>query len=71
MIGERHTTWRWTTTKRLDRPWLWRCSSTLANRRCEVELPMSMPMVESSTFSWFQMVRAISARSSSDIVRCS
>ena len=71
MIGERHSTWRCTTTKRLDRPWVWRSSSTLANSRCEVELPMSMPMVVRSTCSWSQMYWAMAARSSSDSARCS
>jgi hypothetical protein len=55
MIGERHTTSRLTTRKRLESPCVWRCRTTLANKRCEVELPISMPMVRSSTFSWLQM----------------
>ena len=45
MIGDRHMIWRSTTTKRLDSPCERRCSVTFANRRCEVELPMSMPTV--------------------------
>src|SRR5215472_984455 len=62
-IGERHTTSRPITTKRLDSPLDCRCNATLANSRCEVELPTSMPTVVKATLSWSQMVRAIAARS--------
>ena len=71
MIGERQTISRSTTRKRLESPCDWRCSVTLANSRCEVELPMSMPIVRSSTFSWLQMKRAMAALSSSLSPACS
>jgi len=71
MIGERQITSRFVTTKRLDRPWDWRWRVTLAKSRCEVELPMSMPTVLSSTLSWLQMNFAISALSGSVSWACS
>ena len=50
-IGERHTISRPTTTKRLDSPCDCRCKATLANKRCEVEEPISMPTVLNETLS--------------------
>src|SRR5579885_3224319 len=69
-IGERHAISRPTTTKRLDSPWTCRCSATLANSRCEVELPTSMPTVLKATLSWSQIVRA-TARRSAAVSMCS
>ena len=55
MTSERQSTVRSITTKRLDRPCVWRCSTTLANSRCEVDEPISMPTVFSSTVSCAQI----------------
>src|SRR6266545_2461318 len=71
MIGERQITCRSTTTNRLDRPSDWRFNVTRAKRRCEVELPISMPTVRSSSVSCSQIARAIASRSASDISSCS
>src|SRR5262245_20723931 len=71
MIGERQMTWRSITTKRLDSPSACRFKVTRANRRWEVELPMSIPTVRSSMVSCSQMARAIASRSASDISSCS
>ena len=54
-IGECHSTWRSTTTKRLDSAVASRCRCTRENIRCEVEEPMSMPTVVSSTLSAAQI----------------
>jgi hypothetical protein len=37
----------------------------LANNKCEVELPISMPTVVNATLSCDQIVRAMAARSAS------
>src|SRR5512138_738018 len=65
-IGERHRISRRTTTNSLDRSWVLRCRCTRANIRCEVELPISMPTVVSSTFSAFQIASASARRAASD-----
>jgi hypothetical protein len=66
-IGDFHRMRRSTTTNWLESAWVLRCSRTLANMRCEVELPMSMPTVVSSTFSTFQMYSVSSPRRPTDI----
>jgi hypothetical protein len=71
MIGDRQITSRWVTTKRLDRPCDCRCNVTFANKRCEVELPISIPIVFSSTESCAQMSLASSALSASVSGSCS
>src|SRR4051794_22608803 len=71
MIGDLQSTSRSTTTKRLERPSACRLSTTRANNRCEVELPMSMPTVVSAMVSCSQMARAILALSASDKSSCS
>ena len=64
---QRHSTSRLTTTNWLESSCVFRCRCTRENMRCEVELPMSMPTVVSSTFSAFQIVSASAARPSSEI----
>ena len=54
-IGERCSTSRWTTTKRLDSDCVRRCRCSLANSRCEVDEPTSTPTVVSSTLSSAQV----------------
>ncbi len=70
-IGERQSTERSITTNRLDRASASRCSTTRANIRCEVELPMSTPTVVSSTVSCSRMARASMSSSTSDSGSCS
>ena len=65
-IGDFQSTRRSTTTNWLDSAWVFLCRRTAANIRCEVELPMSMPTVVSSTFSTFQMYSTSSPRCPAD-----
>src|SRR5262245_47327558 len=53
-IGDCQMILRLTTTKRLDSAVPSRCRCTCANIRCEVDEPMSMPTVVSSTLSAVQ-----------------
>src|SRR5574338_46890 len=46
-IGERYSTWRSTTTYRLDRYWPRRLSTSLEKTRWDVEDPISIPTVVS------------------------
>jgi hypothetical protein len=63
MTGDCHSTLRATTTKRLDSAVVSRCRCTRANIRCEVEDPMSMPTVTSSTLSADQATSLVSSLS--------
>jgi len=62
-----HRMRRSTTTNALERACVFALQRTVANMRCEVELPMSMPTVASSTFSTFQMYSVSSPRRPTEI----
>src|SRR5207248_6704903 len=69
-IGDCQRILRSTTTKRLDRAAESRCRCTRANIRCEVEEPMSIPTVISSTLSAAQAT-SLTAPSPGSTCRCS
>src|ERR1700675_240520 len=70
-MGDCHSTSRPTVTKRLESAVASRCMCRRANIRCEVEEPMSMPTVVSSTLSADQIASASCCFSSGSAWKCS